>query len=160
MNMTFWLIIGGVVFLFGLIQWARSGALFLDILHLTKHKDQPSEDAAQTLMDKKEMAREKESLKKSVQNMEKVMDNLLKSSFMVMAILGLCVWFVVVAVVVMDMMDFDWQDRLGFLSTNRSHRALGSPTTRAGFNSGTRSTTGGNRSRTDTIRQLGSGMRR
>ena len=162
MNFIFLLVAGGIVFLFGLVQWARSGALLWDIHRLLKPGLQSgTADTARTAMDRKEIAREKESLQKSIQKMESMMDSLLKSSFQAMAVLGLLVWLLVAAVVVMDMFNLDWRDRLAFFSPNRSNRVVGSPAARAGFNSGSpaRNATG-NRSRTETLRQLGSNIRR
>jgi len=152
MNMTLLLVAGGIVFLFGLLQWARSGALLWDIHQLLKFS-QPS-STAQTEMDRKEVAREKESLQKTVQNMERSMDVFLKSSLKILGILALCVWIFVVAVVVMDMLNLDWLDMHGF----SSNRVLGAPSARSSFNSGSTGSAG--RDRSTMLRHLGSGIRR
>ena len=159
--MAFLLVIAGVVFLLGLVQWARSGAILWDVHRLLHHGAPPDAE------DKEERLRgetRKESLKKSVQSMEMTMDGLLRSSFKLLGILALCVWIFVVFSVIADMMGLDWLDRLSF----SANRVLGSPTVRASnrptgfnFNRNTGTTaTGGSAVRSERFRSLGSGVRR
>ena len=146
--MQFLLVVVGIAFLFGLIQWARSGAVLWDIFRFSKH-GLPSDaaDAADTAETRKE------TLRKSIQRMEITMDELLRSSFKVLSILALGVWILVVASVVMDMLGLDWLDRLSF----STHRIMGNPTARASHNN-SRSENSGRRN--EALRSMGSGMRR
>ena len=156
--MTFLLIIAGIVFLFGLVQWARSGALLWDIHRLMHHGSTSAADGMEGGI--KEEARRKESLKQSIQKMEITMDGLLRSSFKLLGVLALCVWIFVMISVVADMAGLDWLDRLSF----SANRILGNPTVRAsnrpaGYNSNT--TLRGNAgARNDRFRSLGAGVRR
>ena len=101
---------------FGLFQWARSGALFWEIHDISKHR-YSSSDAA-------DAENKAESAQKSIQRMETTLDRLLKSSFRVMGIVALCVWFFVMFSLIMDLLGLDW---IG----SSANRALGSPTARA-----------------------------
>ena len=144
--MQFLVAVGVVVFLIGLVQWARSGAVLWDIHRLTKHGRPTAEDPGET------KAGEKETLQKSIQRMEVTMDGLLRSSLKVLGVLALCVWVFVMITVVVDMLGLDWLDRLSF----SANRMIGSPTVRAGSNRAG----GGSSARGDTLRSMGSGVRR
>ena len=86
------------------------------------------------------------------------MDGLLRSSFKVLGILGLCVWAFVTFSLIVDMLGLNWLDRLSF----SPNRIVGNPTARSGrsgfgsFGSGS----GRSGGRGDTFRSLGSGVRR
>ena len=114
--LSFLLIIGGAVFLFGLVQWARSGAILWD-LHQFLKRDIPLHASTN----------EKKSLQGIIREMEIKTDGLLKSSLKLVGVLGLCVWLFVIAFVVMGT---DWSNK-----TTWANHVSGSPTTRAGFNS-------------------------
>lgn len=157
--MQFLLIIVGLVFLFGLIQWARSGAVLWDILRLSKYRpssrtagtvETAETEATEKKLDEKD---EKELLRKSIHKLELTMDEFLRSSFRVLGILAIGVWIFVVASVVMDMLGLDWLARLSFTA----NRIIGNPTVRASYNS-PRSAESGRRS--EAIRSMGSNMRR
>jgi hypothetical protein len=99
----------------------------------------------------KDSLREKETLQKSIRNMERVMDGLLRSSLKALGVLALCVWVFVLAAVAVDMLNLDWLDRLSFTV----NRVFGNPAVRAaGVNRNNSS------ARNNTFRSLGSGMRR
>jgi len=142
--LLFLLIIGGIVFLFGLVQWSRSGAILWDLRKFLKH-DMSSDVSTD----------EKKSLQRIIRKMETKTDGLLKSSFKLVGVLGLCVWLFVIAFVAMDMLGIDWSNK-----TTWANHVLGSPTIRAGFNSGStaRGATGANRN--DALLAMGSTFRR
>ena len=155
--MTFLLVTACLVFLFGLIQWARSGALLLDIHRLLRYGSAPNaEDGAANTF--RERDGKKESLRQAIQSMEMTMDGLLRSSFKLLGILALCVWIFVVFSVVSDMMGLDWLDRLTF----SANRVLGNPTVRASGNRNAfnRSNMSSASSRNDRFRSFGTGVRR
>ena len=149
---TMALIIIGIIFLFGLVQWARSGAVLWNIHELTKYRHGSSSGAADLVeMDRQERARKRETLRKSVQLMEITMDELLKSSFKVLGVVALFVWLFVAFTVFVDLLGFNWwQDRPGF----SNNRVIGNPTARAWQRSGS-----GSGFRSDTFRSMGSGFR-
>jgi len=149
---TFLVIVIGVVFLFGLIQWARSGAVLWDIHELTKRKQSPSPDTAET-SERYEKAR-KEDVQKSIQRMEVTMDGLLKSSYLLVCVVALCVWIFVGFFFVMDMLEFEWTDRF-YLST---HRVTGSPAVRSSAGP-VRGTPIRGDARSDRLREMGAGFR-
>ena len=154
--MTFLLAIVGVIFLIGLVQWARSGAILWDIHQLLKHRHSLSTDTtATTEMDRREKLSPGETLQKSIQHMEITMESFLRSSIKVLSVLALCVWIFVMISVVVDMLGLDWLDRLSF-STNR---LIGSPTARANRSAFNYNRAGG-ASRGNTLRGIGSGLRR
>ena len=160
--MMFLLVVVGIVFLFGLLQWARSGAVLWDIHSLLKRGSDLSSDAANTReTGRDETARRKESLNNTVQRMETTMDGLLRSSFRILGVLALCVWAFVTLSLIVDMLGLNWLDRLSF----SSNRVIGNPTVRSGRSSSGFSFTGaggsgGARGRGDTVRSMGSGLRR
>ena len=123
--LSFLLVVACVVFLFGLVQWARSGALLWDIRRLLKYG--PSGNAGGK---EGEKAAQRESLQKSIQNMEMMTDGLLKSSFRVLGALALCVWIFIVASFIAEILGLDWADRMSF-STNRM---WGSTVARSAYN--------------------------
>jgi hypothetical protein len=117
------LVIVSVVFLFGLVQWARGGAGLWDIHRLLRHGPPPN--AAGTKETDQDAG---ESLQKSIQSMERMTDGLLRSSFKVMGILALGVWIFVVITVIVDMLGLDWLDRASSYSSNR---VVGNPQARS-----------------------------
>ena len=128
--MLFLIVIAGIVFVFGLVQWARSGAILLDIHRLLKYGLSPEAADSDTIAlqsESKQKARQKDLLQRSIQHMEMTTDGLLKSSFKILGVLALGVWIFIIASVVVDMLGLDWMSRLSF-STNR---AVGSPTVRS-----------------------------
>jgi xanthine/uracil/vitamin C permease (AzgA family) len=124
----------GAVFLFGLVQWARSGAVLWDIFRLVR--------STQTL-------KEKQAAAERVKNMESLMERLLRSSFRVLGALAAIVWLFVVASVIVDALGLDWLDNVSF----QTHRLFGDPTVRA---AGNRSQIG----RGGTLQLLGSGLKK
>jgi len=145
------LVIVSIVFLFGLIQWARSGAVLWDILRLSRYGAPGAANTAET--EETEKPDGKDLLLKSIKKMETTMDGLLLSSFKVLGILALGVWVFVVASVVMDMFGLNWTNRLSF----SGNRVVGNPTVRAGYNN-SRSENSGRRN--EALRTMGSSMRR
>ena len=128
--MQFVIVIAGIVFVFGLVQWARSGAILLDIHRLLK--DGLSQDAADSdtivlQSEPKQKASQKELLHRSIQRMEMTTDGLLRSSFKVLGILALGMWIFIIASVLVDMLGLDWMGRLSF----SANRVIGSPTARS-----------------------------
>jgi xanthine/uracil/vitamin C permease (AzgA family) len=121
--MTILLAVVGIVFLFGLIQWARSGAVLWDIHEILKHRHGVSPAATE-----KERQSEKEALQKSIKHLETTMDGFLRSSFKILGALALCVWVFVVFTVVVDMLGLNWLDRMGYFSSNR---ITGNPSVRS-----------------------------
>ena len=139
------LVVFVVAFLFGLVQWARGGALLWDIVRRTPPKGPAGNDASDGDLQKAKL-REKETL----QDLESVADRLLRSSLRVLGILALSVWLFIIASVVLDVLGFDWMERLSF----RTNQMWGDPTTR----SGARSPQSG-AGRGHVLRSLGSGLR-
>ena len=127
--LTYLLLIGGVVFMFGLVQWARSGVLIWGIRHILKRDISTFE---------------KEYL---VRSMETQMDGLLKSSFKLLGILGLCVWIFVIAAVFMDT---DWSNII--VSANR---VIGNPAARASFTNESAARNAAARYRNGVLRSMG-----
>ena len=124
--MTFLLVIAVIVFLFGLVQWAKSGAVLWDIHELTKYR-YASPDAEDTIeTDRHERTDRREPLQKTIQSMETTMDGLLRSSFKALGALAICVWIFVMFSLVVDMLGFNWLDRLSF----NANRLIGNPTVR------------------------------
>ena len=147
------LVIVVVVFLFGLFQWARSGAVFWDMHLLLKRGGGPSDPADLTEMDRRESARRKEVMDSTIQRMETSMDGFLRSSFKVLGVLALCVWMFVTFSLIVDALGLSWLDRLSF----SANRVMGSPVVRGRTSSSSSFTTGG---RGDTFRSMGAGFRR
>ena len=143
------LIVVCVVFLLGLLQWARSGAILWDI-HLLMKRGQPADEAD---LDARERAAARESARESrqrtIRNMEAMMDGFLRSSLRILGLLAICVWAFVIFSVIVDALGLNWLDRVSF----SAHRAWSGPTTRA-FSRSTPNF------RNDTLRSLGSGVRR
>ena len=161
--MTFLLVVVVVIFAFGLVQWARGGAMLWDIHLLLKQGGDSSPDAADTRETYRyDNTREKESIKTNIQRMEATMDGFLKSSFKVLGVLALCVWAFVTFSLIVDMLGLNWLDRLSF----SPNRVVGSPTVRAGRSgSGLNLSAGGgggarSGTRGGTLRSMGSGLRR
>ena len=139
--MTILWIVCTVVFIFGLIQWARSGAVLWDIFHIEENKD-PEDLAGKQ---RKELA---------IQRMERDSDALLRSSFRIIGVLALATWVFLTLTVVFDSLGIDLIDRLSF----KARSFWGSPVVRAG-NTNTSAAAGGNR-REDLLKSLGGGLRR
>jgi xanthine/uracil/vitamin C permease (AzgA family) len=135
-----------LVFLFGLVQWARSGAVLWDILRLNQSR--PARGVIVTAENQEADARSITALR----NMESVMDGLLRSSFRVLGVLALGVWLFVIASVIIDALGLDWLDSLSF----QANRFWGSPATRSSYGATHRS----GRDRVNVFRSLGSVLRR
>jgi hypothetical protein len=143
------LIAFGVFFLFGLVQWARSGAVLWDIVRLSRRRtDNGGEKTAE------ERQASKARTGKALREMEKLTDSLLRSSFRVLGVLALCVWLFIIASVVIDAMGLDWLDNLSF----RAASLWGDPFTRSGYVTQPRNAPGGTQG--NVLRSLGSGLRR
>ena len=98
------------LFLFGLVQWARSGASLWTLLRL-KRGGRPSSPS--------ERIREESEIHRA----EKLTDQLLRSSFRVICVLALGMWLALGIVVLLDLMGIDWIDRL----STRARTFWGSP---------------------------------
>ena len=144
----------GIVFLFGLVQWARSGAVLWDIYELLKRRHSPSSDTADMEADERHESAHKENVQKSIQRMEVTMDGLLRSSVKVLGAVAICVWIFVAFSFVMDMFGLDWMDRF-YLS---SHRVVGNPAVRSGTGAGRGTPVRGD-ARGDRLREMGAGFR-
>jgi type IV secretory pathway VirB2 component (pilin) len=122
----------GAVFLFGLVQWARSGAVLWDIFRLAENSRDPKarQDAAERM-----------------KSMESMMERLLRSSFRVLGTLAVMVWLFVVVIVIVDALGLGWLDGMSF----QANRLFGNPSVRA---AGSRPPSG----RGGTLQLLGSGL--
>ena len=149
--MWFLLAIIGIVFLLGLVQWARSGAVLWDIHLFKQYGQQADEDTEEADARGRVMGREsaRDSRQRTIQNMEAMMDEFLRSSLKILGALAICVWLFIMFTVVVDMLGLNWLDRVSF----SAHRVWGGPTTRA-------FTRSHSNFRNDTVRSLGSGVRR
>lgn len=136
----------GAAFLFGLVQWARGGAILWDVIRFSRRRPQRSPKTDEEEGAAGEEKREEETLRE----LESMTDRLLRSSFRVLGILALCVWLFVIATIVSDILGLGWMDRLSF----QTNRLWGDPTVRAGA----RSSQSGNRN--SVLRSLGSGLRK
>ncbi|MDR3230550.1 MAG: hypothetical protein LBT65_03850 [Synergistaceae bacterium] len=144
------LVVCGITFLFGLVQWARGGAILWDVVWFARRISGGAEnDADGDADEKKEAARIRAA--KALREMERMVDGLLRSSFRILGVLALCVWLFVAVSVIVDVLGLDWLDNLSF----RANRLWGDPTVRAGYGART-----GGGSRSDALRSLGSGLRR
>ena len=147
--MSFLLIIGGIIFLFGLVQWARSGVILWDLHEFLKR------DLLLGVSTDEKTTEKKKSMQRIIRKMETKIDGLLKSSFNLVAVLALCVWLFVIAFVTMDMLGIDWSNR-----TSRSNQVLGSPTARAGLNNASTARSATVVNQHDAIFAMGSNLRR
>jgi len=125
-----------------------------DIYELMKGKHSPSSGTAEVETNERHENAHKETIQKSIQRMELTMDGLLRSSYRLICVVAVCVWFFVALSFAVDLLGFGWADR-SYLST---HRAAG--------NSATRSATGAGRgtpirgdARGDRLREMGAGFR-
>jgi hypothetical protein len=132
--LTFLLLTGGVIFMFGLIQWARSGVLLWD---------------ARQIFRRDISIYEKKSL---IRNMETQTDGLLKSSFKLFGALGICVWIFVIATVVMDT---NWSNIIV-----PANRVIGNPAARASFNNDSPARIAAGRYRNSILRSMGAKINR
>ena len=138
------LVVCAMFFLFGLVQWARGGAILWEIAHSSKPKKRASDDLSlEPQVDEAQRMR-------SVKDLESMTDRLLKSSFRIIGVLALCVWVFVVVTVVLDMLGLDWLDNLDF----RANRFWGNPPERSVATGPARL------NRNNILRSLGSGVRR
>jgi len=144
------IVIVGVIFLFGLVQWARSGALLWGIYELLH--GHPSSGAAEA--EKPHQDTRKEEIQKSIRHMELTMDSLLRSSVKVLGFLAICVWLFVAFSFITDMLDLYWTDRI-----SSPNRAIGNPAARSAGNVNRSAPARGN-VRNDRMRELGSSFRR
>lgn len=118
----------GIVFLFGLVQWARSGALLWDIYEILKgSRLAPSGSGA--FRSGRSAGDANKEAEKSIQRMETSMDRLLRSSIKILGGVAVCVWLFLAFSFVADMFGFHWMDRL---TSTSSHRIVGSPAARSG----------------------------
>ena len=108
--LTFLMIISSAVFLFGLIQWAKSGALLWKIRHMSLNVSNNKKGSPQI----------------TIQKMETQTDRLLRTSFKVLGALALCVFIFTITTVVMNI---DWSTK-----KYAAGSVIGSTTERAGFN--------------------------
>ena len=140
--MWFAVFVGGALFLFGLVQWARSGAILWDIRHLLKNhpveefvvrrRETPAprmgiDGDAPIVVERDDESRKRDFVRRSMREMESLFDGLLRSSFRVLGVLALCVWLFVMLSVALDVLELDWMDRLSFTA----NRILGNPIVRA-----------------------------
>jgi len=147
--LTLLIVIVGIIFLFGLVQWARSGALLWDIYELLKHGHLSGAAEAGT---PHENAR-KENVQKSIQRMEITMDRLLRSSVKVLGALAICIWLFVAVFFVADMLGLYWSDWI-----SSPHRATGNPAIRSAAGTA-RSTPARSGARNDRAREMGASFR-
>jgi len=149
--LTLLIVIVGVIFLFGLVQWARSGALMWDIYELLHgHQSSGITEAGKPNEDAR-----KEDIQKSIQRMESNMDSLLRSSVKVLGILAICVWFFVAFSFVTDMLGLYWTDRI-----SSPNRVIGNPAARSTTGTTNRVTPARGSARNDRMREMGSSFRR
>ena len=116
-----------VLFLFGLVQWARGGAVLWEVFRTSKT--------------------DRDSAHKELESMA---DELLKSSFRIVGVLGLCVLAFIMVTIVIDLLQLDWLDKLSF----RANRFWGNPAARSTVSETSRT------NRDDIWRSMGSRMRR
>ncbi|MDR1732301.1 MAG: hypothetical protein LBR61_09455 [Synergistaceae bacterium] len=135
-------------FVFGLVQWARGGAALWDVIRLSRFKPAVDEEK-----DEEDRQKEEARRRSTLREMERLTDRMLRSSFKVLGILALCIWFFVVASVIIDALGLDWLDSLSF----QANRIWGDPATRATSNT---SQTSNSSNRTNILRSIRSGLRR
>ncbi|MDR3265222.1 MAG: hypothetical protein LBT15_04325 [Synergistaceae bacterium] len=145
------LVICGAVFLFGLVQWARGGAILWDIVRFSRRRPGGGKNGAADTDEEKKAAEIRSA--KAMRDMERMVDGLLRSSFRVLGVLALFVWLFVAASVVIDALGLDWLDNLSF----RANRLWGDPTVRSGYAT---QSGGAPRGNGNILRSLGSGLRR
>ncbi|MDR1873481.1 MAG: hypothetical protein LBQ90_00500 [Synergistaceae bacterium] len=142
-----------MAFLFGLVQWARGGAVLWDVIRLSRRKTVPDESGSEKTEEERQKAAAR--ARRMLRDLENLTDRLLRSSFRVLGILALCVWLFVVVSVVVDVLGLDWLDNLSF----RANRLWGDPYMRATYNdSQSRGAQGGTRG--TILRSISSGLRR
>ncbi len=141
----------GSAFLFGLVQWARSGAILWDVVKFSGPKLRRSRKTDEDEESGEESGEESRREKEALRELESMADRLLRSSFRVLGILALCVWLFVIASVVFDLLGLDWADRLSF----HANRLWGDPSVRS-VRSASQSGTNSN----SVLRSLGSGLRK
>jgi hypothetical protein len=139
------LLVCAVVFLFGLVQWARCGATLWEFVRLSRSQPGNAEDDEEA---KRTATKQKNRI---LSDLEHVADSLLRSSFRILSVLALTVWLFVVVSVIIDALGLDWLDSLSF----RANRLWGDPTVRSERNN--RNSNGG---RGSTLQSLGTNFRR
>ncbi len=103
---TILLTVSAIVFIFGLVQWARGGAVLWDISRLKRTPRDKSERTA-------------------VKNKQKLIDSLLQSSFKTIGFLALAMWLLLSVVMILDKLDIDiW-------NSFKLHGIYGAPNVRA-----------------------------
>jgi len=137
------------LFIYGLVQWARSGTVLWDILQLQKNKqNKPAKTTIVTEKKSSEAPRTKkpfvsirdlpsEESNRGDTDIEGVMDNLLRSSFKILGILALGVWVFVIASVIIDSLGLNWLDGVSS-QANRFWGGNSSNPTRTNSTSSTR----------------------
>jgi len=133
-----------IIFIIGLIQWARSGVILWDIRQFLKRH-----------MPLNESIDRKKPMQRIIRKMETKTDDLLRSSFKLMGVLALCIWFFVIAFVAMDMMGIDWSNK----NISANH-VLGNSPIRSAFNSGSTARTASGENRNVIFLAMGSNFRR
>jgi len=114
----------GIIFMFGLVLWARSGAALWEINELLRSKRVLLSAGGKMKMgEHDDIINIKKNIQKTIQRREITMDSLLMSSFKILGLLAICVWIFVAFSFVMDSLGDNWADKLGF----SSHRISGSP---------------------------------
>ena len=98
------------IFLFGLVQWAYSGAALWSVWNLKKDLRSASRD-------------ELEEKEDEIRRTEKRTDQLLMSSFKVIGILAAAMWLFLGLTVVLDLMGINWISTL----SSRARTFWGSP---------------------------------
>lgn len=105
------LIVGGAVFLFGLVQWARGGAGIWAILKYRREKYRLSAS---------ERLREEEEIRK----IETLTDSALKASFKLLGFVAAAMWIFLGLTLIFDLMGVDWMSRI----SSRARYYWNSPT--------------------------------
>lgn len=109
-----WIFLGVIalaIFLFGLVQWAYSGAALWSVWSLKKDLRSAKRD---------ERAEKEDEIRRT----EKRTDQLLMSSFKVLGILAVVMWLFLGVTVVLDLMGINWVSTL----SSRARTFWGTPT--------------------------------
>jgi len=136
--LSFFMITGGVVFLIGLVQWSRSGVLIWDI-----HRFFRRDSLMYVLNDK-----EKESIQKTIRDIEMKVDGLIKYSFKFVVCLGMFVWIFVTTTAVLN-----FSLPVKAITANRIYD---SPTTSAGLKNNLTGAAFSSINRNETLRSMSS----
>lgn len=98
------------LFLFGLVQWARGGALLWGLLRLKRNRH--ASDSHTRIQEEAE-----------IHKAEKATDHFLRSSFKVIGLLAVAMWLFLGLTVLLDLMGINWLDRI----SSRARTFWGSP---------------------------------